>query len=77
MGRISWGRSSVRQAINVVAPNAQPKEVGAAGESLSAGGHLGSLNDFDIFVRILDIYIYYMYKYIYTYIYICMYIILT
>ena len=74
MGRISWGHSSVRQAINVVAPNAQPKEVGAAGKSLSAGGHLGSLNVFDIFVRILDIYIY---VYVCMYIYICMYIILT
>ena len=68
MGRISWGHSSVRQAINVVAPNAQPKEVGAAGESLSAGGHLGSLNVFDIFVRILDIYICIC---MYVYIYVC------
>jgi hypothetical protein len=61
----------------VVAPNAQPKEVGAAGESLSAGGHLGSLNDFDIFVRILDIYIYYICINIYIHIYICMYVYYT
>ena len=45
---------SIRQAINVVAPHAQPKEVGA-GESGAFGGHLGPLNVSDIFLRTLDV----------------------